>query len=69
VEGERRGAMQREMVVYQRDGFRIVTLIAGFLVRGKDGAILDRYKAHELEEAVQTLDEMVERQEYQYVTG
>ena len=61
--------MQREMVVYQRDGFRIVTLIAGFLVRGKDGAILDRYKAHELEEAVQTLDEMVERQEYQYVTG
>jgi hypothetical protein len=52
----------KEMTVYSNAGFRVVTLICGIAVRGRDGVILDRYGAGEIEQAVETADHMAQMQ-------
>lgn len=49
------------MPVYAREGYKVLPLCSGFVVVGRDGKEIDRYKVGEVGEAVELVDELVLR--------
>ena len=47
-----------EQTIYQNGRYKVVPLTVGYIVKGRQGQTLFRYAPEEIEDAVQTVDEM-----------
>jgi hypothetical protein len=58
----RGGNDMQKQIIYNRQGYTVEAVVTSVLVRGRDGAVLFRFKGHEVEEAIETADEIAERE-------
>lgn len=47
----------REFAIYRREGYSVVPLVRGYVVRGPRG-VVDRFAVHEVDEAIDFVDEL-----------
>ena len=50
----------RERVIYQNGGYRVVPIVLGYVVRGLNGQVVERFRPQEVQDAVELVDALAE---------
>jgi hypothetical protein len=50
----------RERAIYQNGGYRVVPIVLGYVVRGLNGRVVERFRPQEVQDAVELVDELAE---------